>query len=309
MDIAIMIEGQDGLTWERWKRIAHAVEELGFAGLYRSDHFTNQKPPDKESLELWISLTWLASHTERIEFGPLVTPASFRHPVFTAWMAKEVDALSDGRLILGLGAGWQEREHKAFGFDLLPIDLRFARFREALEVIIRLLRADRPVDFQGTYYQMKGASLRPRPAKPGRPPILIGGSGPRYTLPLVAEYADEWNGVYITPNRFSELNQILEELLKKAGRSSQKVRRSLMTGMAFGLDQAQVEERLAIWEASAQELKQHGIIVGVEDEIVDQVLAFADAGVQRLMLQWLYLDDLDALERLAELLLPAVSNI
>jgi alkanesulfonate monooxygenase SsuD/methylene tetrahydromethanopterin reductase-like flavin-dependent oxidoreductase (luciferase family) len=105
MDIAIMIKGQDGLTWEYWKRIAHAVEALGFAGLYRSDHFTNQNPPDKESLELWTKLTWLASHTERIEFGPLVTPVSFRHPVFTTWMAKEVDALSNGRLILGLGAG------------------------------------------------------------------------------------------------------------------------------------------------------------------------------------------------------------
>jgi F420-dependent oxidoreductase-like protein len=309
MDIAIMIEGQDGLTWEHWKRIVQTVEELGFAGLYRSDHFTNQNPPDKESLELWTSLTWLASHTERIEFGPLVTPASFRHPVFTAWMAKEVDALSDGRLILGLGAGWQVREHKAFGFELLPIDQRFARFREALEVIIRLLRADRPIDFQGAYYQMKGASLRPRLEKPGRPPILIGGSGPKYTLPLVAEYADEWNGVYITPGRFSELNQILEELLRKAGRSSQKVRLSLMTGLVFGIDQTQMEARIARWDMSTQELKQDGIIVGVGDEILDQVLAFADAGVQRLILQWLYLDDLDGLERLAALLLPAVSNI
>jgi F420-dependent oxidoreductase-like protein len=309
MDIAIMIEGQDGLTWERWKRIARMVEELGFAGLYRSDHFTNQRPPDKESLELWTSLTWLASHTERIEFGPLVTPASFRHPIFTAWMAKEVDALSDGRLTLGLGAGWQVREHNAFGFDLLPMDQRFTRFREALEVIIRLLRADRPVDFQGAYYQMKGASLRPRPEKPGRPPILIGGSGPKYTLPLVAEYADEWNGVYITPSRFSELDQILGGLLKKAGRSNQKVRRSLMTGLVFGIDQAQMEARITRWGASEQELKKDGIIVGVEDEIVDQILAFSDAGVQRLMLQWLYLDDLDGLERLAALLLPSVSNI
>ena len=307
MDIAIMIEGQDGLTWERWKRIALAVEDLGFAGLYRSDHFTNHSPPDKESLELWISLAWLASHTQRIVFGPLVTPASFRHPVFTAWMAKEVDALSEGRLVLGLGAGWQEREHKAFGFDLLTVEERFQRFREALEVITRLLRADRPVDFNGTFYQLNGAGLRPRPSNSGRPPILIGGNGPRYTLPLVTQYADEWNGVYITPDRFSELNQTLDALLKGAGRSSHRVRRSLMTGLVFSRDQAELESRLKHWDSSADELKARGIVVGVDDQIVEQVLAFADAGVQRIMLQWLFLDDLDGLERLAELLLPAVS--
>ncbi|TFH32497.1 MAG: TIGR03560 family F420-dependent LLM class oxidoreductase [Anaerolineales bacterium] len=307
MDIAIMIEGQDGLTWERWKRIAHAVEDLGFAGLYRSDHFTNHNPPEKESLELWISLAWLASHTERIDFGPLVTPASFRHPVFTAWMAKEVDALSEGRLVLGLGAGWQAREHQAFGFDLLPIDERFDRFQEALEVITRLLRADRPVDYNGMYYRLNTATLRPRPLETGRPPILIGGNGPIYTLPLVVQYADEWNGVYITPHRFFELNQELETLLKKAGRSSHKVRRSLMSGLVFGQNQAELENRLQQRGASAEELRAQGIIVGVEDEIVEQVLAFANAGVQRIMLQWLFLDDLDGLECLAELLFPAVS--
>jgi alkanesulfonate monooxygenase SsuD/methylene tetrahydromethanopterin reductase-like flavin-dependent oxidoreductase (luciferase family) len=107
IEIAIMIEGQDGLNWQRWQQIANVVEELGFVGLYRSDHYANASPPDKDSLELWTSLTWLASHTERIEFGPLVTPVSFRHPTMTARMAAAVDDLSEGRLHLGLGAGWQ----------------------------------------------------------------------------------------------------------------------------------------------------------------------------------------------------------
>src|SRR5574338_1726373 len=101
VEIAIMIEGQDGLTWPRWMRLARAVEDLGFAGLYRSDHFTNAAPPDKESLELWVSLTWLASNTRRIEFGPLVSPVSFRHPIFTARIGAQVDDLSGGRLRLG----------------------------------------------------------------------------------------------------------------------------------------------------------------------------------------------------------------
>lgn len=130
MEIGIMIEGQNGLNWSRWKNIAAAVEDLGFFGLFRSDHFTNMTPPDKDSLELWVSLTWLASYTRRIQFGPLVTPISFRHPVHTARMALAVDDLSDGRLILGIGAGWQEREHEIFGFSLLDLKERFDRFEE-----------------------------------------------------------------------------------------------------------------------------------------------------------------------------------
>ena len=145
LEIAIMIEGQNGLTWPRWQNIAAAVEDLGFAGLYRSDHFTNADAPDMDSLECWTSLTWLASHTRRIEFGPLVSPVSFRSPALTARIAAAVDDLSGGRLTLGLGAGWQDREHHLFGYDLLVMQSRFARFNEGLEVITRLLKSDQPV--------------------------------------------------------------------------------------------------------------------------------------------------------------------
>ena len=148
MDVAIMIEGQMGLNWPRWQRIARAVETLGFAGLYRSDHITNQEPPYQDSLELWVSLTWLADHTQHIAFGPLVSPVSLRHPVTTARMAGAVDDLSGGRLHLGLGAGWQEREHAGYGFDLLDVPRRLARFQEGVEVIARLLHSDTPVSFE-----------------------------------------------------------------------------------------------------------------------------------------------------------------
>src|SRR5512138_733117 len=137
LEIAIMIEGQNGLTWPRWQRIARLVEEAGFAGLFRSDHFTNPSGADIDSLELWTSLTWLAGNTSRMEFGPLVTPFSFRHPVHTARMASAVDDLSGGRLVLGLGAGWNEREHRIFGFDLLDVDARFDRYQEGMEVVTR----------------------------------------------------------------------------------------------------------------------------------------------------------------------------
>ncbi|HIP71019.1 MAG TPA: LLM class flavin-dependent oxidoreductase, partial [Anaerolineae bacterium] len=167
MEIAIMIEGQNGLNWARWQRMATAVEELGFVGLYRSDHYTNMNPPDLDSLELWVSLTWLASHTSRIEFGPLVSPVSFRNPTMTARMATAVDNLSNGRLTLGLGAGWQEREHHNYGWDLLDIPGRFTRFEEGLQIIQHLLQNDEPLDFSGQYYQLHEAINLPRPQRPG----------------------------------------------------------------------------------------------------------------------------------------------
>ena len=302
MDMAIMLEGQDGLNWPRWQRIARAVEELGFAGLYRSDHFTNANPPDLDSLELWTSLTWLATHTQRIEFGPLVSPVSFRDPRMTARMARDVDDLSGGRLTLGLGAGWQEREHNNFGYDLLDVPQRFARFQEALQVITRLLRHNGPVSFTGEYYSLREANLLPRPQRPGGPHLLIGGDGPRRTLPLVARYADEWNAVFVPPARFVELNAKLDELLAADGRAPRDVRRSLMTGLVFGREDAEVERKLG--GRAAAELMKRGLIVGTPAEVKSQLQHLAEAGVQRVMLQWLDLDDLAGLEALAHTVLP-----
>ncbi|MCA9995866.1 MAG: TIGR03560 family F420-dependent LLM class oxidoreductase, partial [Anaerolineales bacterium] len=271
MEIAIMIEGQHGLTWERWQRVAQAVEDLGFAGLYRSDHYTNANPPDMESLELWVSLTWLASHTKRIEFGPLVSPVSFRHPTMTARMAAAVDDLSGGRLILGLGAGWQVREHTNYGWDLLDVAPRFARFTEGLEVITQLLNSDTPVDFVGEYYRLQEGILLPRPQRPGGPPILIGGNGPQLTLPLVAKYASEWNGVYIPPATFAERSGQLDVLLMANGRSPQSVRRSLMTGLIFGATTADVEAKLAPRNITAADARARGVAVGTPNELVAQL--------------------------------------
>lgn len=297
MDVALMIEGQDGLTWPRWQRLARAAEELGFAGLYRSDHYTNAGPPDKDSLELWVSLTWLASHTTRLEFGPIVSPVSFREPTMTARIAAAVDDLSGGRLQLGLGAGWQEREHAKFGFDLLEVGPRFARFEEGLQVITGLLRSDEPVSFAGAYYTLREATLLPRPARPGGPPIVIGGNGPLRTLPLVARYADEWNGVYIPPARFAELSATLDGLLAQAGRDPAGVRRTLMTGSAYGRDEAEVAAQLAGRDRAA--LDARGVLAGTAPEIVEQLGRFAEAGVARVMVQWLDLDGLDRLEHFA----------
>jgi alkanesulfonate monooxygenase SsuD/methylene tetrahydromethanopterin reductase-like flavin-dependent oxidoreductase (luciferase family) len=256
-----------------------------------------------DSLELWVSLTWLASHTQHIQFGSLVSPLPFRHPTMTARMATAVDDLSGGRLVLGLGAGWQEREHTHFGFSLLDIKERFRRFEEGLEVITRLMSSDEPVDFQGKYFSLKDAILLPRPIRAGGPPILVGGNGERYTLPLVARYASEWNAVFIGAKEFQRLDTRLDELLRAQGRPPKDVRRSLMTGCVFGRDRAEVNRKVEIrtqGKSTVGDLSNRGLIVGTAPEIVEQLEKLEQAGLQRIMLQWLDLDDLTGLEAMAK---------
>ena len=303
LEIAVMLEGQNGLNWARWQKIARLVEDAGFVGLYRSDHFTNGNPPDLDSLELWTSLTWLACNTKRIEFGPLVTPFSFRHPAFTARMASAVDDLSGGRLTLGMGAGWQEREHDLFGFDLLEPKARYDRFEEGLEVVTRLLRSDEPVTFEGRYFQVRGAVLLPRPQRPGGPRILIGGDGGKRMRSLIARYAVEWNCVMLTPQVFAGRNQLLTEALAAAGRDPNSVRRSMMTGCFFGRDDAALKEKLAARNRTLEQLHERGIVAGSPNQVREQLSKLEEAGLQRIMLQWLDLDDLEGLEALAKAVL------
>ena len=303
LEIAIMIEGQNGLTWSRWQKIVRLVEELGFVGLFRSDHFTNANPPDMESLELWTSLTWLAGNTQRIEFGPLVTPFSFRHPAFTARMASAVDDLSGGRLTLGLGAGWEEREHHLFGFDLLEPKSRFDRFEEGMEVVTRLLESDAPVTFEGTYYQLHGTTLLPRPQRHGGPRILIGGNGGKRTLANVVRYASEWNCVMLTPQDFARTNKHLTEMLHAEGKKPESVTRSMMTGCVFGKDHAALNEKVVARGRTLEQLRERGVVTGSPGSVREQLHELEQVGLQRIMLQWLDLDDLEGLEALAKAVL------
>ncbi len=303
LEIAIMIEGQNGLTWPRWQKIVRLVEELGFAGLYRSDHFTNAQPPDRESLELWTSLTWLAANTSRIEFGPLVTPFSFRHPAMTARTAAAVDDLSGGRLTLGLGAGWQEREHQLFGFNLLDLKGRFERFEEGLECVSRLFQSAEPLTFTGQYYQSNQAQILPHPARKAGPPLLVGGNGFKRTLPLAAKFASEWNANFLLPEQFEKANKQLDLLLSAAGRAPESVRRSMMTGCVIASDEPRLNMKLEARGRTKEEMQQRGIIAGVGNEIQEQLQKLSETGVQRVMLQWLDLDDLEGLNDLARIVL------
>lgn len=311
IEVAIMVEGQTGVNWDNWRSMAKAVEALGFVGLYRSDHYTNSSPPDQDSLELWVSLTWLASHTERIEFGPLVTPLSFRDPTMTARMASAVDDLSGGRLTLGLGAGWQEREHESWGWELLDIPNRFQRFEEGLEIISQLFSSDHPISVAGDYYHVDQAVLLPRPSRNGGPQISIGGAGPKRTLPLVVKYAKEWNCVPRPVETFKQLSSQLDEMLQAAGRKPTDVKRSMMVGVEYGSNdneiKARIEER-SNGKFTLEEFVEWGNVAGTGNQIVDQMGRLAEAGVQRVMLQWLHLDGIDRLGAMATEILPQLHN-
>lgn len=302
--IGIMIEGQNGLNWERWKRILQTAEDAGYQCVFRSDHFTNAQGDDKDSLELWTSLTYAATHTQRIEFGPLVTPVTFRHPSMTVRYAAAVDDLSEGRLVLGMGAGWQEREHKKFGVPFYDFPTRFDMLQEALELTIKLLTSDIPVDYEGEHFTLEDAILLPRPQRSGGPPILIGGSGPKRTMPLVAQYADEWNCVFKPLSVFKERNEQLAELLEQNGRPVDDIKRSIMTQVVYDPDEAKLKSRLNERDTTAEELIERGLIVGTGPQVVEQIGTWAEAGAERFMLQWLDLDNIDGLESLAKDVLP-----
>jgi F420-dependent oxidoreductase-like protein len=320
-EVSIMIEGQMGLTWPRWKAIADAVDNGGFAGLFRSDHFTGPRGPYEDALEMTISLAYLATATHRIHFGPLVAPVSFRDPIQLARQAAALDDLSGGRMILGLGAGWQEREHHNYGYDLGDMKTRMDRLEEALEVTARLLHSAEPFTFEGRFYQLRDAILLPRPARPGGPPILIGGGGPRRTMPLVARYAQIWNFIPAGPDDFRERSANLDTLLQQAGRQPGDVKRTIMTGLIFGRDQAALEQALAwhsrlapaaagksVDEQLAFWRDERHMIAGTAGDVLAQIQAYAAAGVAEVMLQWFDMTDIDGLHAFAEQVLPGLSR-
>ena len=309
MEVAITVEGQRGLTWDRLKAFAPTVEALGFSGLFRSDHFVDAAPPDLPSLEMWVSLTWLADHTSKLRIGSLVTPLSFRHPVHTARMAKDLSDLSKGQFVLGVGAGWEgaEREHRMFGFDLLSVKERFVRLEEGLEVISHLLRDSSPVSFSGRYYQLNEASFVPALENTYRVPIMIGGNGATRILSLAAKYADEWNAIYRTPAQYAELNARLDRLLDETQRARAAVKRSQMMGIVFGTDQTDLDAQLA--GKSIDDFCGRGMLAGCASQIIDQTWAYKEAGVEQVILQWPELDSTRRLGEFSRQVLPYVLKI
>lgn len=317
--LGVMIEGQEGLTWERWRRIIDTADRLDFDSVWRSDHiFSLMGDPTRDCIALWPSLQEVASRSSRLTFGQLVSPVSFRHPVHLAIDAVALDELSDGRYMFGIGAGWNEGEHKAFGFPLPPLKERMDRFEEALKVIT-LLWSGEQVSFHGTYYQLDGAQSRPTPTRGKKVPTVIGGGGEKRTLRLVAEYADEWNMQPTTVEGYTHKAEVLLRHCDDVGRDPATIRRSIMLGHLIGRNQDEIRERadrmrgilLTLADVEPDEIierwKGRGFLVGTPEEIVEDINRRHEQGIERIMLQTHDQTDMDALELFASDVMPHVS--
>jgi alkanesulfonate monooxygenase SsuD/methylene tetrahydromethanopterin reductase-like flavin-dependent oxidoreductase (luciferase family) len=310
--ISLSIEGMEGLTWPLWKRWAHLADDLGIAGLYRSDHFTETQPPDRASLEMVVSLAYLADHTSRVQIGVLVAPLSFRDPVMLARQASHLDDLSEGRMVLGVGAGWLEREHSMFGYPLLDLPGRFARLEEGLQVIHGLLRSDKAFSFDGEYYHLQAARLLPLPQRPGGPNLLVGGGGRRRTPALAARYADIWNATGMAPGEFREASANLDWHLLELGREPQAVRRTISLPCFYYADQQGKERHLRLvrrWDPGLASLADDEVyeilgsewnaIAGPAETVIEQLRAYQNAGAGEIMLQWFEMDDFSTAKALS----------
>ncbi|MCX7623696.1 MAG: LLM class F420-dependent oxidoreductase [Thermomicrobium sp.] len=326
MRLGIMVEGQEDVTWERWFRVVDLAEALGFDSIWRSDHLSSVVgASERASLALWPSLTAVALRTKRIRFGQLVSPVTFRHPVELAQNAVALDHLSGGRYVLGVGAGWYEREHRAFGFRLPEVAERLERLEEALKVV-RLLWSGERVSFQGKHFQLEDAVLRPRPLNPEGVPLMIGGGGERKTLRLVAEHASEWNPGFTDPDGFRRKDERLRAYCAAIGRDPGSIRRTLMAGYVIGESEAELRRRAARLqdyltgeqplyftrrlepEEFLAELRRRWWFVGRPDEIVEQLRRWESLGVDLVMMQTLDLDDTQQIELLAEKVMPRVAR-
>ncbi len=313
MKVSISIEAMAGVNWPLWKRLVPMLESMGYATIYRSDHFSLGTPPTSDALELITSLTYLADHTQRADFGSLVAPVSIRDPVMLARQAMSINDLSGGRMILGVGAGWMEEEHTQFGYNLGDIKTRMDRLEEALEVITRLTRCDEPVSFQGRYFRLQEAQILPRPQQPTR--ILVGGNGPKRTLPMVARYADIWNCELGSLEKYQEASAQLDSLIRAAGRTPSQVKRSIFVPLlpydtpdeinrSFNLMRThRVFPDMNDEQGMGMFAAMNGI-KGNPQEIVQKMQAYAQAGVEEFVIQWLSVYDLEGLQKIASEILP-----
>lgn len=314
MEISLTIEAMFGLNWSLWKRLIDRVEALGFAGLFRSDHFM-VGIPGSDSLEMVSSLTYLADHSQRIHFGSLVSPLSFHHPVMLARQAMAINDLSGGRMILGVGSGWHDEEHTMFGYHLGDKKTRLDRLEEGLYLITSLVRQDAPVSFVGQYFQVREAQLVPR--APVR--ILVGGNGPTRTLPMVARYADVWNCQVAEPSAFNEINQRLDRLIEGVGRQPGDVKRTMMIPVLCQRTEQDLQRHISLIQEHAAPFRNSSVeeikgwlyslkgIIGSPQQIVDGLSAYAEYGAEEMILEWFGLYDLEGLELLGSEVLPEFS--
>ncbi len=305
-----MIEGQEGVAWEEWLALAAACERHGLEGLFRSDHYLSFVAGEgRGSLDAWATLAGIAAVTERIRLGTMVSPATFRHPSELARVATTVDHISGGRVELGLGAGWNEREHRAHGFDFLDQPTRLDLLAEQLELIHRQLTED-DLDFAGRFYTTERLTALPRPVQRPRLPIVVGGRGLRRTVEPAVRFADEYNTAYASPAEAAEKRRFLDEVCAAHGRDPATLRFSLMTGCLIGEDEAEVDARAArlVERVGGEGMiadfvgqRSERWIIGTVEQAQERLDELARAGVERVLLQHLDHADLDAVELIGRL--------
>ena len=311
-----MIEGQEDVTWDQWRALARACEENGFEGLFRSDHYLSvEGRTERGSLDAWTTLGALAAITSRIRLGTLVSPATFRHPSVLAKSAVAVDHVSGGRVELGLGAGWNELEHRSYGFPFTDLRTRMDVMAEQAEIIARSFEGE-PFSFQGEHYTVENLDALPKPVQNPRPPIVMGGNaGPR-GLALAARWADEYNTVFVSPEEAGERREKWAQAWADAGRDPEALVFSVMTTVVIGADEADLHERAERLAAlrgldvdSQLSALRGNALVGTVEEVAAQIREYEQAGVQRIMLQHLLHDDIEAVELIGRELIPRVSQL
>ena len=313
MRVCLMIEGQEGVTWEAWRAIAAACEDGGLEGLFRSDHYRSvMGRSERGSLDAWATLAGLSALTTRIRLGTLVSPATFRHPSVLAKMAATADHISGGRIELGLGAGWLEEEHRAYGFEFPPTEVRMEVLAEQLEIVHRSWTQE-GFSFEGRHYTLTDCHAVPKPVQRPHLPLIVGGRAGRKSAALAARWADEYNTVFVSPEVCARRRRTLERAFEAAGRTD--LRFSLMTGCIVGESPRDVERRVRnVMQRSGQEgdvlawVGAHDSewVIGTVGEVVDRLGEFAEAGVGRVMLQHLCHEDLDMVHLLASEVVPRV---
>jgi F420-dependent oxidoreductase-like protein len=309
MQLRIFTEPQQGADYGRLLAVARAAEELGFDAFFRSDHFLHMGegsglPGPTDS---WLTLAALAVQTSRIRLGTLVTSATFRLPGLLAVAVAQADEMSGGRIELGLGAGWFEAEHAAYGIPFPPVGERFGRLAEQLEVITGLwgVPAGQTYSFDGDYYQIRDSPGLPKPVQRPRPPIIVGGHGPKRTPRLAARYADEFNVGFSSVAETGAQFGRVREACQAAGRDPGSLIYSAAQLTCCARDDAEFARRAAAIGWDVAELRDIGL-TGSPAEVVDKIGQFAGHGASRIYLQILDLHDLDHLELLATEVMPQV---
>jgi F420-dependent oxidoreductase-like protein len=314
MRIGLMIEGQEDVTWADWLALAGACEKHGVEALFRSDHYLSVEGKSaRGSLDAWATLAALAAVTSRLRLGALVSPVTFRHPSQLAKVVTTVDHVSGGRVEVGLGTGWLEAEHRAYGFPFPPVGDRFAELEEQLQLVSREW-ADGRLSFEGRRYTMRDLEALPKPVQRPRPNLIVGGRGGRRSVAVGARFADEYNTFHKTVDECAAIRRELDDACARAGRDPLPL--SLMTGWIVGEDRAELLDRagrLADWQGhpggaeGLLDTLDDRWIFGTLEEAVDHLRRLADAGVERVMLQHLLHRDLDAIEQIGRRVAPALA--